>query len=727
MRLKNLRWIVPLVYCFSFAPFLLHASQAPLLTQTKASEQVTSQTPVVATLLSDQKSIQPGHPFWVAVELKMADGWDTYWINPGDAGFPTKVEWTLPEGFQVSPIQWPYPEKFVMQSLVGYGYTHSVLLLAEITPPSHINGPVDLKANVSWLACKEQCVPGNASLTLSLPVSEGPSLKNEAIASQFSDARRHLPKALSKEEGTLVAESKDKEIVLNVKGHFEDVNEALFIPETKEVIDGVAPQTLQKNPQGDFALSLKKAHPEMAAPSHMKGVLVLSENGGALKKAIAIDSPITTSSPSATVSPEQIGIKLALLFAFVGGLILNVMPCVLPVVALKIFSFVKMGQESRRATLKHGGIFALGVMVSFWVLSGVLLALRATGQGIGWGFQLQDPVFVTVLVVVLFLLAISLFGVFELGTSLISLGNSSKPHRGELRGSFLSGVLATLVATPCTGPLLGPAVGFAMTLPPISALCIFSMMGLGMAFPYVVFSAYPKLVRFLPKPGNWMIAFKQLMGFVMMATCLWLIWVLSSQTSVMATFVLLGALLVIGLAGWIYGHFATPIRKKSTRYLGTAVAVLLLGVSSMAAVKSAKFHASQSTQIVKVAEEGGAWGSYSPEKVSEFRREGKPVFVDFTAKWCLICQTNKVVLHSSDVQQAFTEKGIVTMEADWTKRDAVISKELEKLGRSGVPVYVLYPANPDLPPVILPQTLTKSVVINSLNQANLSNSTIVQK
>jgi thiol:disulfide interchange protein len=295
-----------------------------------------------------------------------------------------------------------------------------------------------------------------------------------------------------------------------------------------------------------------------------------------------------------------------------------------------------------------------------------------------------------------------------MGTSLISLDQAAKKTSSPMGSSFLSGVLATLVATPCTGPLLGPALGFAMTLPPFSSLLIFTTMGLGMASPYLVFSAFPKLVRYLPKPGNWMVVFKQLMGFLMMATCLWLVWVFAAQTSEIAVFLVLASLLLIAVGSWVYGHFGALHRKKVSRRVATVIAALIVFTGSAGAISVANNHRSSTT--LTAASLDGKWEAYSPEKVAALRKEGTPVFVDFTAKWCLICQANKVTLHSSEIQKAFEDRGVVTMMADWTKKDSTITEALHHLGRSGVPVYVLYSGNPEEPPLILPQTLTGSIV-----------------
>lgn len=666
--------------------------------------------PVQAKLIAEEAAVHPGRPFWVGVSLKMAEGWDTYWRNPGDSGFPTQVNWTLPQGFTVGPLLWPYPQKIVNQSLVAFGYTDTVLLMAEITPPSSLaaDQKVEIQADVNWLACKESCVPGNATLNLALPITDREPAMDATLAPLFTNARKALPQ----KEGNLSVSAHADQIVLSFHpSHMGEIEELLFIPEEREVIDYMAPQIFSA--QGKMVtLNVKRAHPESAL-STIKGVLLVSEKGNAIKRAIQVDSMIHADKPHTAGVHGLSSFVIALGFAFVGGLILNVMPCVLPVVALKIFGFVKMAGQKRSLILKHGWVFSLGVLVSFWVLSGALMILRAYGEGVGWGFQLQEPIFVVILTSILFLLGLSLFGVFEFGTSLIALGGktTASSSTSPLKNSFLSGVLATLVATPCTGPLLGPALGLAMTLPVFQALTIFTAMGLGMAFPYLLFSAFPHLIRFLPKPGNWMVTFKQLMGFLMMATVVWLIWVFGAQTDNMATFVLLVGLLIMAIGGWIYGRWGALTRGRLTRYMAGVLAALMIFMGGGAAISMAKHHrAAPATAIEAAFVEHSGWELYSPERVEELLKLGTPVFVDFTAKWCLICQANKVTLHSSAVQKAFKEKGVVTMTADWTKKDPVISRELEKLGRTGVPVYVLYSGNPEESPYILPQTLTNRVI-----------------
>lgn len=701
--------------------FLQTLALCTVLLFSNATFAASAAEPVKADLVAEEAAVQPGRPFWVGVKLNMEEGWDTYWRNPGDSGFPTQVKWNLPEGFTAGPLLWPYPQRIVSDSLVVFGYTDSVLLMAQITPPANLsdNKKIEIKADVNWLACNEACIPGSASLALSLPVTDRIPGINSSTATFFTHARAALPA----KEGNLAVSTQADQFVLNFhKGNLGEIEEMFFIPEEGEIIDYTAPQTFSMKGK-EIVLSVKRAHPETAL-STLKGVLLVSEKGNAVKRAIEVDSAIAA--PVNATASSVSNWAIAVGFAFVGGLILNVMPCVLPVVALKIFSFVKMAGQKRSQILKHGAVFAAGVIISFWVLSGILLCLRAYGAGVGWGFQLQEPVFVAVLASLLFMLGLSLFGVFEMGTSLIALG--SKPvssGTSPLRSSFMSGVLATLVATPCTGPLLGPALGFAMTLPVVPALAIFTSMGLGMAFPYLLFSAFPRLVKFLPKPGNWMIAFKHIMGFLMMATVVWLVWVFGAQTDHMATMALLGAFLLMAIGAWIYGEWGAINRKRLTRWIATVVAAAVVFAGGSAAITAARHYSdspSSGTRTELVSDNG--WEAYSPERVNELRAQGVPVFIDFTAKWCLICQANKVTLHSSEMERAFREKGVVTMSADWTKRDPVISQELEKLGRSGVPVYVLYSGDLKEAPYILPQTLTANVVHTYLDKLKTPSTTV---
>ncbi|MCB1149712.1 MAG: thioredoxin family protein, partial [Chlamydiia bacterium] len=416
------------------------------------------------------------------------------------------------------------------------------------------------------------------------------------------------------------------------------------------------------------------------------------------------------------------GFLMALLFAFAGGLILNLMPCVLPVISLKIFSFVKMSGEKRSEIVRHGVLFTLGVLVSFWALAGALIALQASGAAVGWGFQLQDPLFVGILTAIIFVFGLSLFGVFEFGTTFSSWAGQQQSNIGQSSSgkasAFFSGVLATTVATPCTGPFLGPAIGFAMTLSALGSLTVFTFLALGMASPYLLISLFPSLIRFLPKPGKWMVTFKEILGFCMVATALWLVWVFAAQTSMMATSALLVALFGLSVGSWIYGKWGTPLRKRPVRIVAYALTLATL-LGSTGLVLRASQMIEEPIELVAVndptaeSKDIHGWEPFNKERLDYLRSQGIPVFIDFTARWCLICQANHMVLSTEEVEGRMAEAGVVKMLADWTKNDPEITAELKKFGRSGVPLYLLYGKEEE--PTILPQMLSPDLVVEYID------------
>ena len=394
------------------------------------------------------------------------------------------------------------------------------------------------------------------------------------------------------------------------------------------------------------------------------------------------------------------------------------MPCVLPVVSFKILSFVKLAGQSRKITLRHGLAFGAGVMVSFWILAGIMLILQAYGRSAGWGFQLQEPLFVAILAAVLTIFGLSLFGVFELGVSMTALaGSGQSSGKTEYGSSFFSGVLATAVATPCTGPFLGSAIGFAVTLPAYQSLLIFTFLGFGMALPYLLLAYFPQWLRFVPKPGEWMMTFKVIMGFLMLGTVLWLLWVFGAQTGALGIIILLWALFFLSFGCWIYGKWSPPVNTRLTRWISYAFAGLCFCIGSYIISYSVSPEIAAASSLQQ-AHEDKIWQPFSETKVANLRQKGIPVFVDFTAKWCLICQTNHLVLSTPEVEARFAELGVVRMKADWTKNDAKISAALRKFGRNGVPLYVLYSPDPSVPPQILPQVLTPDIVLSHLKNLN---------
>lgn len=654
------------------------------------SAQPVKKAHVASELISDQSVVAPGSTFWVGLRLEMEPEWHTYWENPGDGGLATKIEWTLPEGVTAGPIQWPAPERVELAGLVSYGYSHEVILLTQLqTAPDLKSGPLTLKANITYLACKEECIPGQADLTLKLSVAQAsqPSEQAESLAR----ARDRLPLG---PDPAVQARLEGTKILLSLP---PGAQKAEFFPLDNEQIKLDAPQALKQD-----QLELQAAE---KAPARLSGVLVVGE------KAYQVDLPLTTG--GAAAQAPQVSFLPAFLSAFLGGLLLNLMPCVFPVLSMKVLGFVEAAGESKGKPWMHGVVFTLGVLVSFWALTAALLAVKAGGAKVGWGFQLQEPGIVIALAVLFFALGLNFLGVFEIGLTLTRLGDVAERKSG-LSGAFWSGVLATLAATPCTAPFMGSAVGFALTAPVLQTFLIFTSLGLGMAFPYLVLSSVPALLRFVPRPGPWMESFKQFLAFPLLATTGGLLWVLGQQRGPNAVAVMLQALVLFGMAAWAYGRWGFSI-KPGVRARGLAFTALLLAAGLAVSVQAARFGAPDPSG------HSGPWQSFSPEKVAELRAAGKPVFVDFTAAWCFSCQVNEqVALKPKEVLDAFQARGITMLKADWTNRDEVITRELEKFGRSGVPLYVLYPAGGE--PEVLPQVLTPSIVLKALEKIPTSSS-----
>ncbi len=670
--------------------------------------------PVQLELAAEHQSVQAGEPIWVAARLEMEEGWHVYWKNPGEAGLAPQLDWDLPKGFEVADVQWPHPQRFESSGLVGYGYERSLTLLAKITTPEAIEAEaIDIGLSARWVVCNDSCVPGGAEKKLSIPVLTQAPKADPQHTELFATARDHIPAATQ----AVAATHDGDKVLLDVKTAGTKVESAYFFPDPglDGVFDYSAAQEVTKTATG-FTLAVPSEE-GIDSTVALSGVLVLMGEKEVLASfqidmPLGLDAPLPgATEPIAAAGGMSFGVIL--LLAFAGGLILNLMPCVLPVISLKILSFVNMSGSSRKKLFKHGALFTLGVVVSFWILAIILLVLRAYGEGVGWGFQLQEPLFVMILTGVMFLLGLSLLGVFEFGTSLSQLGGKVSGKKGAM-ATFFSGVLATVVATPCTGPLLAPALGVAVTLPPSAALLTFTVMGIGMASPYLLLAAFPKLINKLPKPGPWMVVFKQLMGFVMLATVLWLLWVFDAQVqSGIGLIKVLGALLVMGIGAWVYGRWGTALVKRSRRYVAYGVTLLLVAFAGLVGYQASN---EPPNQIARTASEENGWQEWDPDKFDQLRAAGVPVFVDFTAKWCMICQANKVAMASTEVLAAFNERGVVMMEADWTKRDPRITEELAKHGRNGVPLYLLYTGGPEDQPVILPQMLTAGKLIHALGQ-----------
>lgn len=678
-----------------------------------------------AELVSDVASIQPGTPFTVALRMTMEEGWHSYWTNPGDSGQPTSIDWALPANFSADAIQWPYPHRIDAGPLTSYGYSDEVLLLTEITPPDDLapGTSVTLDGAAEWLICADICLPAEADVSLTLPVrAESPTPNptwRDAVAAAEADLPAPVPDwtvQAARSEGSYAL------ILTPPSGWSGTMDGTHFFPDEKAVLDHAAPQPVSED-SDSYLIALQRSEYAAAPAERLTGVLVAPEgttwDDGT--RAMAVDVSVKDDVPAvATTASGSDGTSAALwwvlLSAFVGGLLLNLMPCVFPVLSVKILGFARQGGDDERTIRRHGLVFGAGVLVSFWILAGVLLALRAAGSEIGWGFQLQSPLFVALMTILFFGIGLNLLGIFDIGNQLMNWGGRlERSTGGAYSSSFWSGVLATIVATPCTAPFMGAALGVALTLSAAGSLLVFSALGAGMAAPYVALSMTPSLLQRLPKPGAWMETLKQVLAFPMFAAAVWLLWVFGQQTGPDGMAFLLLGLLLVGLAGWTLERWPALQISARTRVITRAVAVAsLMGaiVVSMLGAQSAP-----ADDAARAAAPDAEWQSFAPETVEQLRADGRPVFIDFTAAWCLTCQVNKrTTLSSEAVQEAARAKNVALIRADWTNRDPTITQALEAHGRSGVPVYVLYKGDGS-DPELLPEILTEQIVLDAL--ANL--------
>jgi thiol:disulfide interchange protein/DsbC/DsbD-like thiol-disulfide interchange protein len=674
---------------------------------------------VEAKLIAEVEKVSVRQPFWVALHLKMDRDWHVYWTNPGDSGMAPKVKWTLPPGFKAGALQWPYPERIEAPPLVSYGYEGEVLLLAEITPSAPFTGTtIPLIAEADWLECADVCIPGSAELRLDLPVSPDLPSLNVNHVKLFDATRFRLP--IKNQDWIVSAFTSDNRIrlaLLPPESSDARLSAARFFPFEGGVIENAGVQSFRKERDG-YILDLFRAETSTGVPARLRGVVVSMAGwrGPNSEQALEIDVPLQAKAflPSAE-GPRELSLGLALLFAFLGGILLNLMPCVLPVLSMKILGLVKEGASDRAEKVKQSFLYAAGVLVSFWVLAGALLFLRAGGEQLGWGFQLQSPSFIAFLCCLFFLLALSLFGLFEIGTSLIGAGD----HLGNKGRSsaFFTGVLATVVATPCTAPFMGSALGFALTQPWYWAFAIFTSLALGLVVPYVAVSLSPGIARFVPKPGAWMETFKQVMGFLFMATVVWLLWVLSLQAGAETLVDILIGFLFIAVGGWIYGKWGTPLQSRRQRWMALAAAAALMIAGVRVSTRSLGGHSIlRPTPTVKSSSKI-PWEPYTEERLAALRADGRPVFIDFTAAWCLTCQVNDRVVFGQDVvAAAFERKGIAALKADWTSRDPMITKALQRYGRSGVPAYILYGRGDQTEFKVLPEVLTPGFILKEFER-----------
>ena len=636
-----------------------------------------------ATLISNYDGVRAGESITLGLLLQPTSGWHTYWENPGDAGIPTTLTWTLPEGAKAGNIQWPTPTRIPEDTLAIYGYVGDVLLPVTITVPEHFSEsyfPVQLKAE--WLVCNNICVPESAELSLDIAISDAPAESTDYA--MFLTAKGALAGALEAPLSFTV--SKDT-FDITLPAYIQDDAAVQFFPREQNQILYARAQRLEGH-----VLHIPRSADAEALPE-LSGILTVGDKAYDVRAEKSDAAP----APAENAAPSAYSFFGLLLFAIIGGLILNLMPCVLPVLSLKAIAIAKKSGHNRHVIVKQALAYTLGVLVSFAVIAAILISLQIAGATIGWGFQMQSPPFVGFLAILLFLVGLNLAGMFELPVLFGSALSDTREH--SLRGSFATGVLATMVATPCTAPFMATAVGATLTLPPIYSMMIFLAIGLGLSLPFLLIAIFPTLVSYLPKPGAWMITFKQLMAFPMFASVIWLVWVLAQQTGAHGLLVLLVTMLAISFIIWL--------KEKCHDRSGLCkIAILLVMMAALANGLSAI------AQIPMVAP-AMTENAFSARKLQELRDAGKPVFVDATAAWCLTCQLNaKRAIHTEATQKAFAETGTTLLIADWTNRDAAITEFLKGFGYNGVPLYVYFPAHGE--PIVLPQLLTEALVISTL-------------
>ncbi len=718
------------------------AGAAPLTAQARPPRDPSPHSDV--ELVAAQRGVAAGQRVTVAVRLTLDPGWHTYWINPGDAGLPLAVEWTLPAGVSAGPLQFPTPRLAPQPPLMSYGYERQLVALVELQLPASLapSSTLRLAGKAKWLACAEICLPASGPLALALPVTPGGDTTPTRWADAVTHARAQIPAPLigwtargwTTPQGYTVALIRSVGTARGAAARF--TTPYLFV-DSAGVIEHASAQRVAVG--GDtLVIALPRATVATDTATRIAGIIatdVASDDPRSYVVNVALSAPVPAGlraratallaggrdvggvsgggapAPGAvTTLPDpaaDMTLVAAIAFAFIGGLLLNLMPCVFPVLTVKVLALLDHGGTGdRRRARRHGLAFGAGVLLSFWLLAGVLIALRAGGEQLGWGFQLQSPIVVSLLALLMFALALNLSGVFEIGLALTRLGGV-----GAGRGygdSLLTGALAVIVAAPCTAPFMGAALGYALVQPALVGLLVFTALGVGLALPFVLLASVPALLRFMPRPGPWLETLRQLFAFPLYATVVWLLWVFGQQAGVDALAIVLLSMILLALGAWVWARGVRSDRAPTRALAG----VLMLGAVGVAALSATRALPERSAAVV------AGWEPWSAARVAALRGEGRAVFVDFTAAWCLSCQVNeRVALRTESVRRAFTSGNVALLRADWTSRDSSITEVLAGFGRSGVPLYVLYPTQPNAAAVILPAVLTPGLVVDAVTKA----------
>lgn len=680
---------------------------------------IASTEQVQVRLIAERTQVQPGSEVLIGLEQKIIPHWHTYWQNPGDSGLPTSIAWQLPRGVSAGPIRWPVPSRHKQGTLTNYGYSDRVLLLSALQIPADAKpgSPLHIAAKANWLVCEEICIPQQAELDLTLMVAAqaGPANRDIQAAHAALPEDAPWPATVAYAQDRLQLRITSPELV-DAK-----LDEVWFYPLKWGKLAHGAPQGVSRD--GDtLVLDLQAGEAPGVAGETLEGLLAVREKSGReiltrgfnLQAASSADAaPLPAGGAEATGADTSL--LVAMLLALTGGIILNLMPCVFPVLSIKALAMIRHGAHADRSTRLHGLAYTVGIILSFLLLAGLLLLFRAGGAQIGWGFQFQAPGFVLAMAWLMFAIGLSLSGVFALGNFVAGLGEGLAEKPGY-SGSFFTGVLATLVATPCTAPFMGVAIAYALAQPALHLILVFACLGLGLALPYLLLCNWPLLQRCLPRPGLWMERLKQAFAFPMYATALWLSWVLVLQAGADSLLLVFGGMLVIAIAAWLF-DITRPLAGNKRRGATLLALALVIGAYVFAYLNLKP----QALAGQGAAQTNGAqnWEPYSAERLRSLRAQGKPVFLNFTAAWCITCLANeRVALNKDKVINAFRDRDISYLKGDWTNQDAAITQKLAEFGRSGVPLYVFYPAGQDTQAVVLPQLLTPEIVLEQLSSTH---------
>ncbi len=662
----------------------------PVFAQSQTVRVATSQV----SLISSHKIIENNKPFKLGILIQLDENWDTYWKNGGDTGFPAKIKWTLPENTKIGETPWPAPHTTNTADIINYVHLNELLLTYETTITGVKKGTrIPIIADVNWLMCKDVCIPAKAKIETELLVGEKEML-DASLQPLFLRSERKIPKQFWAKVDVIKVNNN-----YNLKFPISSFEKAVFIPDAEGMIIDSANQNLKiENRIAEMSLKIDEYGDKI---DNLSGLLRLTKNGKNTNYSFSSPIKVTASPSNSNIQKSikenfkpELSFIMAIAFAFIAGLILNLMPCVLPVLFIKIMGLVNHAQG--KYTNHHLLSFLAGVLIPFWVLGGLLIIFKQSGEALGWGFHLQSPIFIGFLVIVMLLIALNLFGVFEFGTSFSKISSKLKRTNGHI-GVFFSGILMTLVATPCTVPFMGGAMAYGLSQSAEVTLAIFTSLGVGMAFPYMFLAVSPWALKFIPKPGGWMITFRKILGIPMLLTGLWLLWIYSQQVTVGSLNSFSFALLAVVFASLLFGKFNNLSAGLLQKLIANAVMLIAIIVAGYFAVDSNNH---------KKAFVDDVWQEWSEEKLQAELLNKRTVFIDFTADWCITCKyVETTVLNKAKTLELFKKHNVLLLKADWTTPKPSITKALKRYGREGVPLYILH-KNGNKQGLILPQMLT---------------------